>query len=103
MKAAVSLSRRGLLRNAAAAGLLAPAQGARAARRPPGGDFLGTWDSLIAGYSAPEWFRDAKLGIWAHWGPQCVPEFGDWYGRLMYVQGGAYYAHHVKTYGHPSD
>ncbi|MCH8617293.1 alpha-L-fucosidase [Sphingomonas sp. SM33] len=50
----------------------------------------------------PDWFRDAKFGIWAHWGPQCVPEMGDWYGRLMYVQGHAAYEHHVRTYGHPS-
>ena len=50
----------------------------------------------------PEWFRDAKFGIWAHWGPQCVPEMGDWYGRLMYVQGHPHYEHQVRTYGHPS-
>ncbi len=50
----------------------------------------------------PDWFRDAKFGIWAHWGPQCVPEMGDWYGRLMYVQGHPHYEHHVSTYGHPS-
>ena len=52
--------------------------------------------------SVPDWFRDAKFGIWAHWGPQCVPERGDWYGRLMYVQGHPHYQHHVRTYGHPS-
>ena len=51
----------------------------------------------------PDWFRDAKFGIWAHWGPQCVPEAGDWYGRLMYVQGHPAYDHHVRTYGHPAD
>ena len=51
----------------------------------------------------PDWFRDAKFGIWAHWGPQCVPEAGDWYGRLMYVQGHPAYAHHLRTYGHPAD
>lgn len=51
----------------------------------------------------PDWFRDAKFGIWAHWGPQCVPEAGDWYGRLMYVQGHPAYDHHVRNYGHPSD
>jgi alpha-L-fucosidase len=50
----------------------------------------------------PDWFRDSKFGIWAHWGPQCVPEMGDWYGRLMYVQGHPHYDHHVRTYGHPS-
>jgi len=64
--------------------------------------FTGTWDSLAAGFRTPDWFRDAKLGIWAHWGPQCVPEWGDWYGRQMYQQGNPYYDHHVKTYGHPA-
>jgi alpha-L-fucosidase len=58
--------------------------------------------ALAARFEIPTWFRDAKFGIWAHWGPQCVPEFGDWYGRLMYVQGSPVYAHHVRTYGHPS-
>ncbi|RZJ44616.1 MAG: alpha-L-fucosidase, partial [Brevundimonas sp.] len=67
------------------------------------GPFKPTWDSLIAGYSAPDWFRDAKLGLWAHWGPQCVPEFGDWYGRQMYIQGNPYYDHHLANYGHPSE
>jgi alpha-L-fucosidase len=68
----------------------------------PAGPFRPTWESLSAQYKAPEWFHDAKFGIWAHWSAQCVPEFGDWYGRLMYVQGNPFYAHHVKTYGHPS-
>ncbi|MBP5334084.1 MAG: alpha-L-fucosidase, partial [Bacteroidales bacterium] len=43
-----------------------------------------TWESLSQYGEAPEWFRDAKLGLWAHWGPQCQPEDGDWYARLMY-------------------
>src|SRR5437764_7785310 len=53
-------------------------------------------------YQYPEWFRDAKFGIWAHWGPQAVPRQGDWYARLMYIPGTAQYNHHLKTYGHPS-
>jgi alpha-L-fucosidase len=57
---------------------------------------------LAEQYKAPDWFRDAKLGIWAHWGPQCIPEAGDWYARRMYMQGSATYDHHVRTYGHPS-
>ena len=60
------------------------------------------WASLASEYRVPEWFRDAKFGMWAHWGPQCQPEAGDWYGRLMYVQGQPAYAHHLKHYGHPS-
>jgi alpha-L-fucosidase len=61
-----------------------------------------TWKSLASAFQVPEWFRDAKFGIWAHWGPQCVPEAGDWYGRLMYVQGQRAYDHHLRHYGHPS-
>jgi len=64
--------------------------------------FQPTWASLVAGYQAPDWFRDAKFGIWAHWSAQCVPEAGDWYAREMYIQGTRAYDHHVRTYGHPS-
>jgi alpha-L-fucosidase len=53
-------------------------------------------------YKTPDWFRDAKLGIWACWGPEAVPEMGDWYARNMYIQGHEQYEHHLKTYGHPS-
>jgi alpha-L-fucosidase len=53
-------------------------------------------------YQIPEWYRDAKFGIWAHWGPQSAPEMGDWYARQMYIQGHRQYNYHVKTYGHPS-
>src|SRR5687767_6732645 len=78
-KAGEGVSRRGLLAGGGAA-TLACAAGAAA-------PLTAQWPSLAAGYRAPDWFRDSKFGIWAHWGPQCVPEFGDWYGRLMYVQG----------------
>ena len=40
------------------------------------GPYAANWDSLLQ-YEAPEWYRDAKFGIWAHWSPQCVPEAGD--------------------------
>jgi alpha-L-fucosidase len=66
------------------------------------GPFLPTWASLKQ-YRAPEWFRNAKFGIWAHWTAQCVPEQGDWYARRMYIQGDPAHAFHVKTYGHPSE
>jgi len=65
------------------------------------GPFQPAWDSLKQ-YECPEWFRDAKFGIWACWSPQCVPEQGDWYARNMYMQGNGHYNYHVKTYGHPS-
>ncbi|HEY8968056.1 MAG TPA: alpha-L-fucosidase [Puia sp.] len=65
------------------------------------GPFEPTRASLRA-YKIPDWFRDAKFGIWAHWGPQSAVEYGDWYARNMYMQGGKQYEYHVKTYGHPS-
>src|SRR5450432_2571432 len=53
-------------------------------------------------YQVPEWFRDAKFGIWAHWGPQCQPEMGDWYAQKMYKFGDADYKFQCAKYGHPS-
>jgi alpha-L-fucosidase len=53
-------------------------------------------------YKYPEWFRDAKFGIWAHWGPQAVPRQGDWYAKQMYQEGSVDYKYHVTHYGHPS-
>jgi len=67
----------------------------------PEGPFQPYWESLKS-YRCPDWFRDAKFGIWAHWSPQCVPEQGDWYARNMYMQGSSQYEFHVKRYGHPS-
>lgn len=63
--------------------------------------FAPTFDSLST-YSCPDWFRDAKLGIWSHWGPQCVPMHGDWYARKMYIEGSDFYLYHLRHYGHPS-
>ncbi len=54
-------------------------------------------------YQYPEWFRDAKLGFWSHWGPQAVPRRGDWYARKMYQEGDPDYRYHVTHYGHPSE
>jgi alpha-L-fucosidase len=65
------------------------------------GKFAPTWESLQQ-YKTPEWYRDAKFGIWAHWGPQCQPEYGDWYARNMYLEGNADYKFHLEHYGHPS-
>src|SRR5215831_18180740 len=83
------------LSNAAAAKL--PAQ----QRKITPGMFQPSWDSLKQ-YKTPDWFRDAKFGIWAHWTAQCVPEQGDWYARNMYMQGSAQNKFHVASYGHPS-
>ncbi|MVT08180.1 alpha-L-fucosidase [Chitinophaga tropicalis] len=65
------------------------------------GPFQPSWESLKQ-YQVPDWFRDAKFGIWAHWGPQCQPEHGDWYARGMYQEGSDAYKYHVQKYGHPS-
>jgi len=67
------------------------------------GPYSPTWESLSRYSSAPDWFRDAKFGIWAHWGPQCQPEAGDWYARSMYSQGHWQNKRHVERYGHPSE
>lgn len=88
---------------AMAAGLPIAADAKPASSPIAPGPFAPYWDSLIRGYSAPDWFRDAKFGIWAHWGPQCAPEASDWYGRNMYVQGQWQYDVHLKRYGHPAD
>jgi alpha-L-fucosidase len=66
------------------------------------GPFQPTWESLVSQYQCPEWFRDAKFGLWAHWTAQCVPETGDWYARQMYIQGTPENRVHVARYGHPS-
>jgi len=65
------------------------------------GPFEATWESL-QNYKTPEWYRDAKFGMWAHWGPQCQPEAGDWYARGMYQEGSWQYKIHLQKYGHPS-
>ena len=65
------------------------------------GKFLGTRPSLKA-YTIPDWFADAKFGIWSHWGPQSAIGDGDWYARNMYMQGSGQYNDHVKRFGHPS-
>lgn len=75
------------------------------------------WESLTR-YEIPEWFQDAKFGIFIHWGPYAVPAFGsEWYPRLMYMDEKVWnanfevksekpsgiYKHHLKTYGHPGE
>lgn len=66
------------------------------------GKFQPTWESLSA-YEVPEWFRNVKFGIWAHWGPQCVEGSGDWMARSLYIEGSRQYKHHCQHYGHPSE
>ena len=79
--------------------------------------FEPNWESLKK-YEIPQWFQDAKLGIFIHWGPYAVPAFGsEWYPRLMYMdemiwnaefevtseKPSGVYQHHVETYGHPGE
>lgn len=66
------------------------------------GTFEPNWNSL-KGWECPDWFKDAKFGIWAHWGPQCHAEDGDWYARFMYYQGSGQYNWHVSHFGNPKD
>jgi alpha-L-fucosidase len=60
--------------------------------------FTNTRASLRA-YTTPDWFADAKFGIWAHWGPQSAIGDGDWYARNMYMEGSDQYAYHLKRFG----
>ncbi len=66
------------------------------------GPFQPTWESLEQNYKLPDWYRNAKFGVWMHWGPQSQPGDGDWYAKYMYDQGKPQYDFHVKKYGHPS-
>jgi len=62
------------------------------------------WESLAKYNEQPDWFQDAKLGIYFHWGVYSVPAFGsEWYPRWMHFKGHEIYKHHVETYGDPSE
>jgi alpha-L-fucosidase len=66
--------------------------------------YQANWESLSSHESAPEWFRDAKFGIYFHWGVYSVPAYGDeWYPRWMHFEGTDIYNHHLEKYGHPSE
>ena len=66
------------------------------------GRFRPDWESLRK-YEVPEWYKDAKFGIFIHWGAYAVPAFGnEWYPRNMYREGSEEYKHHIATYG-PQD
>lgn len=63
------------------------------------GPFKANWDSL-AQYQIPEWYQDAKFGIFIHWGVYSVPAFnGEWYPRKMYQQPDVEFKHHQKHFG----
>ena len=85
---------------AAATGLLRP--GIVLATEGPS-SYTPTWPSVDQHPPAPEWFQDAKFGIYFHWGVFSVPAFAnEWYPRNMYVSGSNENRHHVATYGDPS-
>jgi len=66
--------------------------------------FEENWESLALANEEPEWFKDAKFGIYFHWGVYSVPAYGnEWYPRMMHFEGLGTYEHHLENYGHPSD
>jgi alpha-L-fucosidase len=86
-------------RAASASALLSNLAGAQSQIAP--GPFIGT-EASLSRFEIPDWFKEAKFGIWAHWGPQSAAEAGDWYARNIYIQGSRQNKYHVEHYGHPS-
>jgi alpha-L-fucosidase len=81
--------------------LRAFAAGAAAAPSAPVGPYQPTWDSIRANYQYPGWFRDAKFGIFLHWGLYSVPAHGsEWYLTHMYGDQ-ATVDWHTQNYGPP--
>lgn len=89
-----------LLFSAATSLLLAESVHAQTNEPVKEGRFSPDWKSLSE-WTCPEWFKDAKFGIWAHWGPQCQAEAGDWYARFMYYENSGAYNWHVQHFGEP--
>ncbi|HDR50811.1 MAG TPA: alpha-L-fucosidase, partial [Mariniphaga anaerophila] len=67
------------------------------------GTYEPTWESLQQSNPVPGWFKDAKFGVYFHWGVYSVPAFAnEWYPRSMYINGSAENKHHTEIYGDPS-
>ena len=64
----------------------------------PEKNFEPTIESLKQ-YECPDWFRDAKFGIYMHWGAYSVAEQGEWYARNLYIEGSPSNLHHLENYG----
>ena len=80
--------------NSARAGLLGKVD-----RGVSEGPFRADWASLEK-YTVPEWFMDAKFGIFIHWGVYSVPAFGsEWYPHEMYNLGTDENKHQTANYG----
>ena len=81
------------------------------AESKPDANRLITFEDFAKDYRCPDWFRNAKFGLWAHWGPQSMPRLGGgWYARHMYMPdvvgeqfGKRAYPFHIETYGHPAE
>jgi len=68
------------------------------------GPYAPTWESIQKNYpGTPTWLREAKFGIWVHFGPQAAGKSGDWYARRLYSSGTPAYKNHLANYGHPSE
>jgi len=69
------------------------------------GPFKPTWESIEENYpGTPQWLRDAKFGIWVHYGPQAAGESNDWYAQRLYNENdNTAYPNHQRLYGHPSE
>jgi alpha-L-fucosidase len=104
MSAPASLSRRGLLLAAGCTGVAAGLTRFGAAWATEGPQsYTASWSSVDQHPPAPEWFQDAKFGIYFHWGVFSVPAFAnEWYPRNMYINGSAENNHHKQVYGDPS-
>ena len=78
-----------------------------------------TWDSIDQ-HKTPEWFQNAKFGIFIHWGLYSVPAwapptgelgkidwnvwfvnnpYAEWYLNSLRITGSPTYRHHIATYG----
>ncbi|MET7455996.1 alpha-L-fucosidase [Streptomyces sp. NPDC005574] len=76
--------------------------GAGAAQAAPS-TYTPDWASVDQHPPAPEWFQDAKFGIYFHWGAFSVPAYdSEWYPRNLYQSGSNANKHHIATYGQPS-
>ncbi|WP_432093424.1 alpha-L-fucosidase [Streptomyces sp. bgisy100] len=99
------LSRRTFLTastGAAATAALPGTPGARSAAVAASGSYTPTWPSVDRHTPAPEWFQDAKFGIYFHWGVFSVPAYGsEWYPRNMHLADSGANKHHIATYGTP--
>ena len=96
----MELSRRQVLRGVAAGTALGLTNVGRAITTASHDHpFEANWDSLSR-HQCPDWYRDAKFGIYFHWGIYSVPAFGnEWYPHWMYLPGRPEYEHHLATYG----